>query len=136
MTVCEQCGHTIQIGEWPMCPHGETRGSVIGDACDIWQENGFAEPQHFTSKEARRKAIEAAGLQEMIRHKPVPGTDKSPHTQSWDVGMVPEQMEATRKMLERMAQANQVVDEPFETPWAFTEFTIEPAGTFTVKAEA
>lgn len=79
-----------------------TRASnVIGDECDIWQENGFATPQHFRSKLERRRALKEGGYEEGVRHVGVPGTDKSPHTQSW-AAIGPGTLEAARSLLERV----------------------------------
>lgn len=62
--------------------------TVIGDECDITQENGFAHPTHFTSKSVLKKALDGKGLEMHVRHMPIPGTDKSPHTSDWSRGCV------------------------------------------------
>lgn len=75
--------------------------AVIGDACDIHQENGFPTVQHFTSKSERRRALKEAGIQEMHRHVGVPGTDKSPHTTLWSA-ISAETLANAKAMLERV----------------------------------
>lgn len=75
--------------------------SVIGDECDIIQENGFRHPQRFTSMSERRRALKEAGMSEMVRHVGVPGTDKSPHTSSWSA-IGPGTLESAKAMLERV----------------------------------
>lgn len=75
--------------------------NVIGDECDIWQENGFSEMRHFTSKSERLRAIREAGCSEAVRHIGVPGSDKSPHTVSWSA-ISPETLESARALLERV----------------------------------
>ncbi len=57
-----------------------TAPTVIPDAMDYTQVNGFKEPRHFTSKLERRRALKEAGMEECVSHRPMPGTDKSKHT--------------------------------------------------------
>lgn len=40
--------------------------NVNGDECDIWQENGFSQPRHFTSKKERVRALAEKGLEERV----------------------------------------------------------------------
>lgn len=51
-TICDSCGKTWAIGEWPLCPHGKDgRGSMAhGDAsADSWDEHIAPEPsKEFT----------------------------------------------------------------------------------------
>lgn len=75
--------------------------SVIGDSCNITQENGFKEVQHFTSKAERRRALREQHVEEAVRHIGVPGTDKSPHTQSW-AAIGPNTLADAKAMLERV----------------------------------
>ena len=61
--------------------------SVIGDECDIWQENGFHTPRHFRSKSARARALLEKGLDpHYSKHVTLPGTDKHPETSDWSKG--------------------------------------------------
>lgn len=85
--------------------------AVIGDACDFVQENGFATPQRFTSKAERRRALKEAGMEEMVRHVGVPGTDKSPHTAMWSA-ISQDTLDGAARMLERVGKGN--VDPPTE----------------------
>jgi hypothetical protein len=85
---CDICHKELIVGEWPYCPHGVSHYTAIGDACDVVQENGFAHPTRFTSKRALDRALAAKDLEIRVRHKPVPGTDKSPHTSDWSRGTV------------------------------------------------
>lgn len=62
--------------------------AVTSDEIDIVQENGFSQPTRFTSKSALRKALDAKGLELMVRHQPIPGTDHSPYTTDWGRGTV------------------------------------------------
>lgn len=87
-TFCPACHKELILGEWPFCPHGRPMYSAIGDECDVIQENGFAHPTRFTSKQALKKALDAKGLEMKVRHVPIPGTDKSPYTSDWARGTV------------------------------------------------
>lgn len=70
--LCTVCGLTLAVGEYPCIttirPHVRGINGAIGDECDIWQENGFHTPQHFTSKKARIRALAANGLEERVCH--------------------------------------------------------------------
>lgn len=63
------------------------RGQVIGDECDVWVKNGICNsdgtPKHYTSKSQMRKAAEAAGQTNFVRHVGSKGSDKSKHTTHW-----------------------------------------------------
>lgn len=106
---CPGCGSLVYAERvWLSKP-----AAVIGDECDITQENGFRHPQHFRSKSARRKALQAGGLEEMVRHVGVPGTDRSPETSNW-AAIAPGTLEGARLMLERVAgvrSADQIEEE-------------------------
>jgi len=114
MTTCETCHRELVVGEWPFCPHGfrQTRGGVIGDECDIVQENGFTHPTRFTSKNALAKALDAKGLEMRVRHVPIPGTDKSPHTTDWSKGSMDAQtLENARVLTMRTGRGDSPVPE-------------------------
>ncbi len=83
--VCEACGKTLDVGEWPYCPHGFgvsriTRDEIPGG---MVLENLGPEPVKVYSHSERRAIMKARGLREQVRHMPVPGSDKSPHTTRW-----------------------------------------------------
>jgi hypothetical protein len=63
------------------------RGQVIGDECDVWVKNGLCHsdgsPQHFTSKQAMKRAADAKGYINYVTHQPSKGSDKSKHTSKW-----------------------------------------------------
>src|SRR5579872_4015881 len=106
---CEVCGGELQIGDYPFChgdptQHGKRIAGVIGDECDLVQENGFHTPTRFTSKAALRDALAARGLEMRVRHVTVPGTDKSPHTTNWASGLPEEYLVGVKAMLERCAK--------------------------------
>ncbi len=93
MTICQACGGEMRVGDYPFCHgdparHAPAVNHVISDECDITVENGFATPQRFTSKADHRRALAGKGLEIMVRHVPIPGTDYSPHTTDWGRGSV------------------------------------------------
>lgn len=64
-------------------------------------ENLGDTPVTVYSKSELRREMQARGLEEFVRHVPVPGSDKSPHTTNWDV---PSQrtLDNARALLERV----------------------------------
>lgn len=84
---CERCGHELQVGEWPFCPHGwPIQGlTVIPDDIPggVTVENLGPTPVTFYTRSAHRAYLQAHGLTQKVRHVGLPGTDKSPHTQRW-----------------------------------------------------
>jgi len=63
--LCPACGHEMQIGDFPFCPHGSGVQSVISDE---WVggrvfENGFDKPTRFFSPSEHRAALAARGLE-------------------------------------------------------------------------
>lgn len=75
--------------------------TVIGDECDVTQINGFKEPRRFRSKRERLRALKAAGLEECVRHRPIHGSDKSPHTMNHAQIMDPVTLENARILVSR-----------------------------------
>lgn len=83
---CPSCRRWTDIGDWPWCPHGKPTvyeyfpdeipgGMVI--------ENLGRHPVTVYSHSERRALMKARGLEEYIRHAPLPGSDKSAHTTRW-----------------------------------------------------
>lgn len=62
---CEKCGTTLAVGDYPFCPHGPTKVSIIGDDVPggFWAENGFETPQKFYSKSEHIAALAARGCE-------------------------------------------------------------------------
>lgn len=115
---CPVCGwqDTIIVQPFvkPPCPHcGQptdrlwtgTSASVAGDEFPGGKtfENLGNEPVTVYSRSELRREMKARGLQEFVRHVPVPGSDKSPHTTSWDVPS-PYTLEQARILLERVGR--------------------------------
>ncbi len=99
--ICDRCQRPLVVGDWPFCPHGQGHATVIGDELDHWQVNGTNTPIHFRSKADRKAWLTANGLEEMARHVPTPGSDKSPFTSDWSKMTDPYTMGYKRELLER-----------------------------------
>lgn len=92
----------MEIGEWPFCPHGRAASAVIGDEIDLLIENnGTGAPIRFRSREALKQHMDRFNLSPAVRHMPVPGSDKSPHTIDWSRGIDPVTLENARILLSR-----------------------------------
>lgn len=100
-TICPACGAELSIGDYPFCPHGRYHGNAAPDDIPggLTLENLGHEPVTVYSRSELRRELAARGLVEMVRHVPVPGTDKSPHTTSW-TGV---DLEAGKALAERQA---------------------------------
>lgn len=118
--VCHTCGWAkADIFEHGVpdrvdCPQGHAtervwiasgaRGLALQD--DSWPggktfENMGDKPMTFYSRSEHRRAMESLGLVEFVRHQPVAGTDKSPHTTSW-ASVSPYSLAEAKKLLERV----------------------------------
>ena len=123
--MCEHCGQGLAIGDWPFCPHGRAASAVIGDEIDlVIENNGTPEPIRFRSREALRKHLDAHGLMPFVRHRPQPGSDKSPHTIDWSKGIDPQTLENARVLLSRPHSRMAAVASP-ELPVEVTVRTLD-----------
>jgi hypothetical protein len=108
--ICPQCGGTLEIGGWPFCPdHAPGRSGAIADDIPggITLENYGPNPVTFYSHSERRRYMREHGLEECVRHVPVPGTDKSPYTTSW----ASVDLDAAKALAERQAHTKAIVRE-------------------------
>jgi hypothetical protein len=67
-------------------------------------ENLGHEPVTVYSRSELKRELQARGLVEFVRHVPVPGSDKSPHTTSWSSV----DLEAGKALAERQAHTRYV----------------------------
>lgn len=81
--------------------------NVIGDECEITQENGFRHPRRFTSKIERRRALKEAGLQEVVKNA---GPDDK-HCRPW-VAMDAHTLENARILVSRNGTARATTAAP------------------------
>jgi len=80
VTVCDQCGRVLAIGDYPFCPHGHGRPNV---EAVTWPggrvfENLGHDPVRCDSPADLKRELDARGLEPCVRH--VPG-DR--YTRSW-----------------------------------------------------
>jgi hypothetical protein len=80
---CEKCGATLEIGSFPFCKGGHSRGfmRVNGDECDYIDHNLGPEPIRITSWSQRRAIMAAKGLVDTGRCPPPPD-DAIPNPQA------------------------------------------------------
>jgi hypothetical protein len=117
---CLECGRVLVHGDWPFC-HGapEDHGRPLpGRGADVtWPggktfENLADQPQTFYSKSEYDRYLRNHNIEEFVRHVPVPGSDKSPHTVSW-AAVSQETLDGAKAMLERVGKGTK--DVPRET---------------------
>lgn len=91
---CPTCGYVTQIGDYPFCKgtpesHQRVSFNVIDDSIPggleirhgICNEDGT--PRRYYSKSDMKREADRRGWTNVVEHKPMPGTDKSPHTTRW-----------------------------------------------------
>lgn len=108
---CTKCGAQRQVGDYPMCPHGYGAGNTRAVVDDIPGgmviENLGRDPVKVYSHTERRAIMNARGLEEFVRHAPIPGTDKSPYTTDWSKGSIDAYtLEAARYLVENRMRGN------------------------------
>ena len=105
---CESCGQSYSAGQWYRCPHEPLRS---GRGADVtWPggktfENLADQPVTFYSKSEYTRYLKTHRIEEFVRHVPVPGSDKSPHTTSW-AAVSQETLDGAKAMLERVGKAS------------------------------
>ena len=83
--LCPQCGHQterIWTSKMVRIIRDEFVTPLVDDVMDV-------ERQVFHTKSEHRRAMKERGLTVKDRHLGVPGSDKSPHTTSWNSGPPP-----------------------------------------------
>lgn len=86
---CPKCNRTIEIGDYPFCPHGRGCAPNVIDDTIIggeWNENMGHAPVYYDSKSERRRLMKLHHVEEYVRHAPTQGSDRSPHTVDWSKG--------------------------------------------------
>lgn len=113
-TKCDRCGKILQLAEWPFCPHGF--GSYNAQPNDIpgglTLENLGHEKVTVYSRSELKRLCKERGVEPFIRHVPVPGTDRSPHTVAW----TSVDLEAGKALAERQAHTRYVDSAPRPDP--------------------
>jgi hypothetical protein len=120
---CDHCGDPAIL---PSAAIGLS-AAMHGDEIDYVDHNLGREPVHIRSKAERRRLMSERGLTEFIRHTPVPGTDKSPHTTDWSKGSIDAYtLEAARVLVSRQGGKASDADEPAPVANAFS-YTATPS---------
>jgi hypothetical protein len=112
--ICPKCGEPLVVGSWPFCGDHSPGASYNAQANDIpggltLENLGHEEVTVYSRSELKRE-LKARGLVEFVRHVPVPGSDKSPHTTSWSSV----DLEAGKALAERQAHTRYIA--PSERP--------------------
>ena len=110
---CLECGVVLELGMFPFChgdPDAHTRVTAGRGADVTWPggktfENLGDTPQMFYSPAEKARYLRQHGIEEYVRHQPVPGSDKSPHTVSW-AAISQHQLDGARAMLERVGSGS------------------------------
>lgn len=110
---CPDCGKSIAIGSWPFCKDGHEPASIGARGDEIpggmTLENLGPDPVTVYSRSELKRELAARGLVEMVRHVPVPGTDRSPFTTSWTAV----DLEAGKALAERQAHTRAPRDDGY-----------------------
>jgi hypothetical protein len=110
---CDRCGEVLEIGTYPFCPHGSAHA---GRGADVtWPggkvfENLANEPVTFYSPREKAQYLKRTNQEEFVRHMPVPGSDKSPHTTKW-AAMSAETLAGAKEMLERVGKSSSTAEQ-------------------------
>ena len=101
---CEKCGLTLDIGDYPFCPHEKGSGFRGHDEIPggLWIENLGPHPIKVYSHSERLRLAKARGLTEFVRHTPVPGTNGSPYTTNWGAVIDPYTMRMAEELVARV----------------------------------
>lgn len=114
--LCDKCGQSLIVSDWPFCPHGPAKSGVIQDTIDFWATNAWREERHFTSQKAYEAALAADGMELRPRH--VPGGRLA----NWAT-MDPQTLENGRILAERQAHtkaSDDAVDTAVPMTWDIT----------------
>lgn len=116
-TICDRCGHEIKIGEYPFCPHGFGAGNRIHDDIPggVWLENYGPDPIKVYSHTERRRIMKERGLEEFVRHTPIPGTNRSPHTIDFGAMIDPQTMRNAEELVKRVTGGSDEDSEPYRS---------------------
>lgn len=108
---CDRCYQALDSGEHGqgLCPLERRTSNAVESV--TWPggktfENLANEPQTFYSRSEYRRYLQTHGIEEFVRHVPVPGSDTSPHTTSW-AAVSQHQLDAAKAMLERVGKATE-----------------------------
>lgn len=97
--ICDKCGESLRLGDWPFCPHGVGVANVITDDIPGGQtiETLDHEELTFYSKQAIRDAADIRGLR--IKDKWAGPHDK--HLTNWAAGIDAKTLENATVLVSR-----------------------------------
>ena len=116
---CPDCGEPTQRVWTSM-----KAANVIGDDIPggMWMEHLGPEPIKVYSHSEADRIAKARGMERFVRHQPLQGSDKSPHTIDWSRGTDPQTLENARILVERQGKGHK--DDP--APKVDVVFSIQP----------
>ena len=112
--VCVTCGlptHTLWTAGRSVLDNGWPGGRTF--------ENLGPVPIRFDSRSEFQRYLTTHNLEPMVRHVPVAGSDKSPHTTSWS-SISPETIAGATAMLERTGGPSAQAAPTYITHWSST----------------
>lgn len=87
METCPTCNQTLEIGDWPWCPHGQGSPTVLGDDGYIGGKvlrNVAHDNITVYSRSEEQRVLKAHGVEPFVRHVGKQGSDKNPGvTDKW-----------------------------------------------------
>lgn len=127
----------VAPGEYPPCPNcgGATERlwrrspTVIADEIPggLTVENLGHDPVTVYSKSELAREAKARGLEPFVRHVPIPGTDRSPHTTDWSRGTDPQTLANAEALVARVGRPS--TPEPLPTRLQTVAFTVRELPT-------
>jgi hypothetical protein len=122
---CDRCGATLEISDWPWCPHGRGANTVVADSIPggLVVENGFETPITVYSHSEHRRRLAENGYEQRVKW----AGEHDRHVTRWDTV----DLDAAKTLLERGPQARR--DKQQRWPNATTPITVTEVGTFTRK---
>jgi hypothetical protein len=135
VSTCSWCGQELQVGDWPWCPHGRSKGdehksSYVPDEIPggLTLENVGPEPVTVYSRTEMNQLFESRGLQRKERFCPTPGTDKDPAGIPNPRGyMDPQTLANGAELILRAARAKAESEKQAREDAAFAERAYRPA---------
>lgn len=109
---CLKCHRSLSISDWPWCPHGPGTNTIVPDSYgqDIACETMGHETVHYRTRSERKRLMKLHGVEEFVRHQPLPGSDKSPHTVNW--ANVSVDLDAAESLVRNPSKPSGVATEP------------------------
>jgi hypothetical protein len=126
LTICDRCSTLLEVGDWPFCPHGPGRVTVISDSIPGGQliENLGPEPVRVYSETERQRIMKERGLVDAVRHR-----DGSKLTSNWAGGATAKMLEDATELVSRPARRTRADELDADVP---VTITVTERGSFSV----